>query len=241
MVLSPLRLASLAASSAIVLVASVADAAPPAADLMDRLARHAANMEVLRKSGTYSVSGRLESLDTSGQQSSVRELRGHVELVGGKSTFVVDHYTEDGEDKTNDARDEAKSREEKRMREGDNKRIRLPTLAEEQPLYTFDVVEVDANDANRVKLAFAPKERDERRIEGTAWVDAKAGTILSAGFRLSKTSLFVDWVHFKVQFGEMTPLGPAPSQVEVEGKGGLLFLVRKHFRGSARVAAYRVR
>ena len=68
-------------------------------------------------------------------------------------------------------------------------------------------------------------------------MDSRTGSLISAGFKLSKTSMFVDYVHFTVEFGETTALGPAVSKIHVEGQGGILFF-RKRFRGTARVSDY---
>ena len=84
-----------------------------------------------------------------------------------------------------------------------------------------------------------PKARAGDTIEGSAWVDTRTGALISAGFKLSKTPLFVDYVHFTVEFGATTPLGPAVSSVSVDGKTGLLFL-RKHFRVAATLGDYRI-
>ena len=115
----------------------------------------------------------------------------------------------------------------------------FPVLIEEQPRYVFDLVEVDRVDPSRVRIAFAPKVKEDDTIEGSAWVDTKTGTLLSAGFKLSKTSMFIDHVNVTVEFGAPTALGPAPSRVVVDGEGGVLFF-RKHFRGSATISQYRI-
>jgi hypothetical protein len=90
-----------------------------------------------------------------------------------------------------------------------------------------------------VRIAFSPKVRAEDAIEGSAWVDKRDGTLISARFGLAKTPMFVDYMHFSIEFGALTPLGPAVSVVLVEGKGGLP-LFRKLFRGAARLSEYSV-
>jgi len=220
------------------LASSPARAEPPSPELMQKLADHAARFERMRTHASYRVEGKLEQIDGDGQPSSVKRMKARVDADGREALWIVEEYSEDGEDKTEEAREKEVERRRERKRSG-KKPLRMPTLAEEQPRYVFDVVELDRADPSRVKLTFVPKARDERSIEGSAWVDTKTGNILSAGFKLSKTSMFVDFVHVKVRFGAETPLGPAVSSVEFEGKGGILFL-RKHFRGSAVVSGYRV-
>ena len=117
--------------------------------------------------------------------------------------------------------------------------LRMPFLATEQARYTFDVVEKDKDDPTRVRVTFVPKSKDETTIEGSAWVDEREGTVLSAGFKLSRTSMWIDYVHIQVEFGAKTPLGPAVSKVSMDGRGGILFF-RKHFRAEATLSDWRV-
>lgn len=237
--LAPLCLATVLLGAT---VARKAAAEAPSPELMAKLAAHADRFERMRSSASYSIVGRMEQVDGEGKASTTKEMVARVEPNGLFPQFIVDRYLEDGEDKTDEAREEANERAEARKRDPakyKKKEIRIPTLASEQPRYVFDVVEVDKTVPSRVKLSFTPRERDERTIEGTAWIDTAQGTVLSAGFKLARTSMFVNFVHVKVVFGENTPLGPAVSKVEFEGEGGLLF-IRKHVRGSATLSRYRV-
>ncbi len=217
-----------------------AEAAPPSPELMAKLAESAARFEALALHGRYSFAGHMETVDGDGRADDVKEMRAHVEPSGELPRMIIDRYLEDGEDKTEEARADAVKREEKRRRDPERhkKRLRMPTLASEQGRYDFDVVETDPRDPSRVKLAFNPRAPDEHTLEGTAWVDGQKGTVLSAGFKLSRTSLFVRYVHVTVVFGADTAFGPAISRIDFEGEGGILF-VRKHFRGSATLSDYR--
>lgn len=208
---------------------------------MSKLAESAARFEALAVHGHYRLAGRMETVDGDGRADDVKEMRAHVEPNGELPRMIIDRYLEDGEDKTERAREDAAAREEKRRRDPDRakKRLRMPTLASEQAGYDFDVVETDPNDSSRIKLSFKPRAPDDHTVEGTAWVDGRRGTVLSAGFKLSRTSLFVRYVHVTVVFGAETALGPAISRIDFEGEGGILFL-RKHFRGSATLSDYRL-
>jgi hypothetical protein len=214
-----------------------AQAEPPAPDLLARMAACGAHFERLQARVSYLVDGRLETLGRDGRVDSVKEMKARVEAEGGRVTLLVEKYTEDGEDKTDEAR--AKARESAEKRDADKKPIRPPILAEEQPRYIFDQVEVDPSDPTRVRIAFSPKVSAEDTIEGSAWVDTRDGTLISARFGLTKTPMFVDYMHFSIEFGALTPLGPAVSMVFVEGKGGLPFF-RKLFRGAATLSEYSV-
>jgi len=66
---------------------------------------------------------------------------------------------------------------------------------------------------------------------------AARATTLS--FKMSRTPIFVGYIHFTVEFGAQTSLGPAVSKVIVDGKGGILFF-RKHFRATASLSDYRI-
>jgi hypothetical protein len=208
---------------------------------MAKLAVYASHFETMRTHASYTVDGHLETLDRHDHADSVKTMKARVNADGARTHLVVMHYTEDGEDKTEDAQKKAQEREEKRDKERDKdkdkKHLRMPLLAEEQPRYTFDQVEVDAKDPMHVRIAFAPKVPADDTIEGTAWVDARTGSLISAGFKLNKTPTFVDYVHFTVEFGAPTDLGPAVSSVVVEGQGGILFF-RKRFRGTATLSDY---
>ena len=59
------------------------------------------------------------------------------------------------------------------------------------------------------------------------------------GFVFSKNPGLVDRVEVGVTFGLATPLGPAPSKITFDARGGLLF-VRKHYRGSASISEPRL-
>jgi hypothetical protein len=115
----------------------------------------------------------------------------------------------------------------------------MPFHASEQARYDFDVVETDVADPSRVRIAFTPKVTADDTVEGSAWVDTKTGTVVSAGFKLSKPPTFVDYVHITVEFGAPTKLGPAISHVSLSGKGGFLFF-RKEFRANATLSGYAI-
>jgi hypothetical protein len=203
---------------------------------MDRLAAYAARLDSMRTRASYRFDGELLTLDRAGKADSRKAMTGRVDADGKLSRLTVLSYTEDGEDKTADAQKKAADNE---KRKRDKPRIRLPILADEQARYVFDQVGRDAADPSRVEISFVPRDPASDTIEGKAWVDAQTGSLLSAGFKLSKPSTFVDYVHVTVVFGESTPLGAAISTVEVEGQSGFLFF-HKRFHGSARVDGYAI-
>ncbi len=200
----------------------------------------------MRTQASYALAGRLEEVDGDGKANGgVKEMRARVESDGATIKFVVVSYSEDGEDKTDEARTKARERAEKKARdakaadEAKKKEVRMPFLATEQSRYVFDVAEHDKADPSRVRVTFVPVTKDETTIEGSAWVDERAGTVLSAGFKLSRTSMWIDYMHVQVEFGAATSLGPAVSKVSMDGKGGILFL-RKRFHAQATLSDWRI-
>lgn len=226
---------------AIALSAPNARAQTPAPDLMARLGAYAARFETLRTHASYRVEGRLDSLDGSGHVDERKFMRARVDSDGHKVEFSILQYLEDGQDKTSEAKEKQRKQREEAAREAPShkREWRMPFHPGEQPRYYFDQVEVDASDANRVRIAFTPKIKEDDTIEGSVWVDVRAGTLISAGFKLSKPPTLVDSVHVTMFFGEQTTLGPAPSRIAVEARAGALF-VRKHYRAEATLSGYTV-
>jgi hypothetical protein len=215
---------------------ATARAEAPAPEIMARLAEYAARLDSMRTHASYRFDGELSTLDRKGRPDSRKVMSGRIDADGSAARMTVLSYTEDGEDRTRDAQERALKNQ---KRKPDKPRIRLPILADQQPRYVFDRVETDPSDPLRVKISFSPKVPESDTIEGTAWVDARTGSLLSAGFRLSKPSMFVDYVHFQVEFDESTALGRAVSAVRVEGQGGFLFF-HKRFEATAKVYGYSI-
>jgi hypothetical protein len=233
------RWLTLVVASLVLVLPAPARAAAPEPELMRKLAVHAAQFEQMKKRASYAIDGRLERLDGDGNADEVKQMQARVEADGTKVEFKIVRYLEDGEDKTEDAKKKQREREAEKAKDKDKKDFHMPFFASEQARYTFDQVETDKADAGRVRITFVPKERTDDTIEGSAWVDTNAGTVISAGFKMSKTPTFVDFVHITVEFGEATALGPAVSKVHLDGRGGFLFF-RKRFRADATMRGYRI-
>jgi len=230
---------ALLALAALIAVPRPAIAAAPAPELMARLAAYGAGFEAMRTRASYTVEGQMETLDRDGKADSVKQMKARVEADGINVKFVVVWYLEDGEDKTADAQEKALKKAQERKAERDQKRFRIPVLADEQPRYVFDQVETDGRDPAVVRIAFAPRVPKDDTIEGSAWVDSRTGALISAGFKISKPPLFVDFVHVTLEFGAPTALGSAVSRVVADGNGGVLFF-RKRFHVAATLSDYRL-
>ncbi len=226
---------------ALVLAPGVALAAPPSPSVMAKLARHAAGFEEMKTHESYSLGGTLQTLAASDAADSTKAMTARVTADGKRTHFSVLKYTEDGEDKTDEARAKAAEHDRKKaLQKPDAKKkrdLKMPFLKSEQARYVFDQVETDALAPSRVRITFVPKETADDTVEGSAWVDTKTGTVLSTGFKLSKLPSFIDYVHVTVEFGTPTAFGPAPSVVKVTGRGSFLFL-KKRFRGEATLSDY---
>lgn len=216
-------------------------AAPPSSDLMAKLAKHAAGFEKMKTHESYSVGGTLQTLAASGAADSTKAMTARVTADGKRTHFSVLSYTEDGEDKTAEARAKAREHDRKKALEkpGEKKMrdLKMPFLQSEQARYVFAQIETDALDPSRVRITFVPKETADDTVEGSAWVDTRSGTVLSAGFKLSELPSFIDYVHVTVELGTPTAFGPAPSVVKITGRGSFLFL-KKRFRGEATLSHY---
>jgi hypothetical protein len=242
---APLRarvfaVALLAASLALALVAPrLARAQPPAPELLARVAVHAEAIERMRTHASYAIEGELDSLDGDGKVEGVKKVKARIEADGEKTRLIILSSFDDGKDTTEQARKDARKGNERTKEERAKQHVEMPFVGSVQPRYTFDQIAVDPADPTRVEIAFVPKEPSEHTSEGSAWIDTKSGTLLSAGFKLSKPGFFVDYIHLTIELAAKTELGPAISRVTVDGKGGILFL-RKHFRGEAVLTDYRI-
>jgi len=221
----------------VALAAPVAHASPPPAALMEKLAAYATSFERERTQASYDVAGKLEVIDGDNEVSSRKEVVAHVEGNGGDAKVTVVRYVEDGKDKTAEGVKEAEENAARRKkRRASGKEVKLPVRSDQQARYVFDETERSA-DGTRVLLHFAPKNPEDDTVEGSAWVDDASGTVVSASFQPSKTSIFISYLHFSVEFGAQTAVGPAVSKVVVEGEGGIWFF-RKHFRATATLSHY---
>jgi hypothetical protein len=207
---------------------SIASAQPPDAGLLARLAKQSEGFGALYKRATFKMQEVLDELDGDGKVASHKVAASHVVVQGDARHEIVDRCTKDGDDCT--AKEQEEVREHEAKKKDDSEKLRSPFDAAEQPNYVFDQREVDKADASHVKIAFTPKSPDKHSVEGAAWVDTNTGTVISASVRMVKTPTFVDWVHVAVELGATTPLGPALSRMTIEGQGGFLFIIHKHFR-----------
>ncbi|AKU98624.1 hypothetical protein AKJ09_05288 [Labilithrix luteola] len=247
---SSLRLAHVARAFVLVALAAVpcagrAEEAPPTtaldpalAAIMPRLAQYAEQFEQMKRRGSFTLSGTMDELDGGGQVSGNKSMVVRVTASPAQRIAEILKYTEDGVDKTNEER--AKAAEKKRTKSSADKKkeaesLRLPFLAVEQSRYAFTLLEKDPAAPSHVRVGFVPKVPAETAYKGSAWVDADTGQVLTLGFSPSKNPRLVDHVDVTVRFELPTALGKAPSSIQFEARGSLLFF-RKHYKGSATIS-----
>jgi hypothetical protein len=230
---------ALADAAAFAVVPRTGRAREPSADLMARLAEYAAAFETIRARCSYEFDGRMVTFDRKGGPDSVKEMTGRIDARDERIVLTVAKYTEDGRDKTDEAQKKARAKAPDDGSPRDKKHARIPFLAEEQPRYVFEHIEVDGADGARAQIGFIPKVPEDDTIEGSVWVDTQTAFVLSAGFKLSKTPMFMDELHFGVEFGAPSALGPAVSTVVADGTAGVLFF-RKRFRVTATLSDFRI-
>jgi hypothetical protein len=208
-----------------------ADAGDPSLQpLLDRLAGHAARFEQMKVKAAYTLVGHMDELDRKGHVDGTKE----IELRVTPPSSDILRYTEDGRDKTADAR--AKAAERNAKPSAKKRDFHLPFLASEQGRYAFSLVERDPQIPTNVRIAFAPHTPAEDAYKGSAWIDEKDGEVLSMGFSLSKNPSVIDHVDATLVFSLPTALGRAPSKLTFEATGGFLFL-RKRYRGWATISS----
>lgn len=212
----------------------LAEPVPPS--LMSGLAAHAAGFEQMKVRGAFTLDGKVEEIDGEGHASETKEIKVRLTPRPGSPVLAdVIRYTENGVDKTAEAREkaaEARAKAAVNRAKKPKKEFRFPFLASEQARYSFALVGRDPAHASRVKISFVPLVPAEDAFKGSAWVDADTSSVLSMGFSPTRNPMFVDHVDIQVTFGLQTPLGRAPSEILFDGRGGFL-VIRKHYRGKA--------
>lgn len=221
-------------------VARTAGAAPPDAQLLERLSRCEQDLESAARRLSFRAEEIVQKVDGDGKVSSTKTTRYRVESDGKTTPHkIVERSVEDGKDVTADEQEKARSKEaERASKKPDADKPVWPFAPGSQAQYAYDQVRVDPAHPAYVEIAFVPRHPDSHTFEGKAWVDADGGRILSASVRLSKPPALVDWVHLTAQF-DPTPAGLALSHLTFEGAGGILFF-RKHFRGEIKMSDWRL-
>jgi len=233
LVLTPLSVATPANADA----PQQASANESLAPLLVKLAKHAEQIEVMKKRGSFTVAGKMEELDSKGKVDATKEMIVKSTATPTERLTEIIKYTEDGADKTDEAKKKAEKRRAEHKKDKGTKKteeIHLPFLASEQPRYTFRLVDRDAA-KSQTRIEFTPVTAAENAFKGSAWADESTGEILTLAFSPSKYPMFVDHVDVTMRFDLPTPLGRAPSSFTFDARGGFL-IVKKHYRGTATIS-----
>lgn len=211
---------------------------PALAAMMPKLAQYAEQFEQMKRRGSFTLSGTMDELDGSGHVSGNKSMVVRVTASPAQRIAEILKYTEDGVDKTREERE--KAAEKKRTKSSADKKkeaesLRLPFLASEQARYVFTLLERDPAVPSHVRVGFVPKVPAETAYKGSAWVEADTGQVLTIGFSPTKNPRLVDHVDVTVRFELPTALGRAPSAIQFEARGSLLFF-HKHYKGSATIS-----
>lgn len=203
---------------------------PALEPLLTRLGAHAERFERMKAKASFTLTGHLDEVESDGSASGTKEMVVRFTATGGVPKRDVLRYTEDGKDKTSEAREKAvKKPSGKKARD-----FHLPFLASERARYTFSLVERDVTQPSHARIAFVPKIPAEDAFKGSAWVSETDGEVLSMGFSPSKNPTFVDHIDATLLFGLPTALGRAPSRLTFDARGSFLFLKRR-YRGWATI------
>ncbi|MBX5480855.1 MAG: hypothetical protein IRZ16_03240 [Myxococcaceae bacterium] len=106
----------------------------------------------------------------------------------------------------------------------------------EQRLYRFELL--GPADADTVKVRFAPLEKDEKKMQGTAWIDRRTGLVTHIDATPSDLPMVLDEMTLSLD-QEETPCGPQVTHLRMSGKAGLLFF-KKRFRADTKLSGHHV-
>jgi hypothetical protein len=202
-------------------------------ELTDRLADDAARIDQAAHQLGRTCTDVAEQLDGDGKPEHVFEEKTRVEWVRGKEAKAILSAKENGEDATARrqeklAADQANPDEGRERGNYGGIDFSNPFRKDAQPQFRFTLVAPKPGDGDLVRIHFAPRGEPTPTLNaGEALVD-RDGSLISITAHPSDYPSFVDFVHFRAEYGQ-TPYGPVQTSFQVEGQGGFLF-VHKHYR-----------
>ena len=226
------------------LVSRPAHAEAPDPELMARLIPHAEAIERMRTRATYLIEWEMDSVDGDGKVDGVKKLVGRVETDGGERSRAgrrLVHRRRQGQaGPTRCGKRPREAEPQGRERSARRSTSRCLSSRRRSRITSSTRSRVDPAEPSRVQIGFVPKRGPtEHTSEGSAWIDTKTATLISAGFKLSKPGFFVDYVHVTMEFGEPTSIGPAISRVTLDGRGASSSSTGS-FTGTANLSEYRI-
>lgn len=202
--------------------------------LLQRLSAQNKRVEQLRHRGVVTMTTRTDQLDRRGRTESHTESVERVSFRNGTQVRELVAFTRDGVDRTAEEkarRGGGRSRgEEEKRRDSLGLDVSSPFAAGESGKYRFALRGADSADPNRLRIGFEPAAAAAPGVNvGEALVDAAAGVPIRIRFRPSVHPKHVERMEIEMEYGDLTPEGPALSKISIEGVGGFLF-IKKKFR-----------
>lgn len=125
------------------------------------------------------------------------------------------------------------TREPKEPTPEERKAQRSPFHPAQQPRFTFSLL---GEKDGRIRVAFRPKKRDTKWMQGTVSLDAKTLQMVHMQATPSKMPPMVSSLDLDLRFTP-TVCGVQPNRIRVKGKGGFLFM-KLNFRSDTRLDAF---
>lgn len=149
-----------------------------------------------------------------------------VDNRGARARYDMVAYSENGHDETTKGRQ--RFDDQQRGTEGDlstpDERLHLPFLTSEQPKYLFRVGQSDPRDRSLIRIFFDARKPAKNLGNGSAWINAATGEIVSIGVRQSKSPMFVRYFDATFVFGANMVLGRGVSEITFDTAVGVAFL-----------------
>jgi hypothetical protein len=190
------------------------------ADLLQKLAAHAARMEQFSEAGKAEVTSDYYELKGDGTVDHHIHSESRVVLVGGKPVTTVLLATKDGKDNLADSQKQAVKEDQK------GRRLEPPFSVANQPKYRFSLL--GPAEQGLLRIGFAPSNGKSKDVlEGEALVDPVAGELVRMTAHPSKNPTFVDRIDMQLEYGLKTSAGRMLSKVSFAGAGGFLFFHKR--------------
>ncbi len=193
---------------------------PVPADLLEKLAAHAARMERIADESEAVVTSDFNERDRDGRVEHVIHTVAHVRREGGHQTTEIVTATRDGKDNRADARKHAAQEDQKPRR-------RSPFATDNRQNYRFAIVGPDTSDPRLLRISVAPVDDHHASSEvlvGEAIVDPQSGESVRLSGHASKYPLFVEKIEVAFEYGTITPEGRMLSAMSMAFAGGFAFI-----------------
>jgi len=217
-------------------------------DVLQRLAARLQDWSKHRSDSSYTLSMRIEELDKSGKVEHFTELVQRKTSQNGREATKLLSANRDGKDileeqkrawehsADSNGQPENDKKSDKKM--GISFSFASPFSSAEQSKYRFVVLGPDKEDAQKLWIAYAPREKTSPQLMvGQALIEPSSGQVIRERQHPSENPSHVDRMEIKTEYAAQTPYGNALSWIEVKGEGGFLF-IRKRIRTTLSFSDY---